>query len=87
MSTNYYIKGYPEWHLGKRYSAGKGKLGFIWAYNKTVVEFAERIAELGLNANDCIVNEYGDEFSVEDFFGLALGCDIQDSDSLGKEFS
>jgi len=95
MSTNYYIKGYdtpeinensPKWHLGKRYSAGNGKLGFIWAIDMTVVEFAERIEELELFADSCIVNEYGEEFSVLEFMNLALGCDVQDTDSIGKEF-
>ena len=95
MSTNYYIKGYPEeemdspkWHLGKRYSEGQGKLGFIWATDLELMEFASKTYDLGFTAiNDKpIINEYGDDFTISEFMNLALSCDIQDTNSVGKEF-
>jgi len=88
MSTNYYIKDSLDFHLGKRYSAGNGKLGFIWARNIELIAFSELMVELGFQSLDnCIVNEYGDEMSIIDFIQIAYNCDIQDTDSIGKEFS
>ena len=92
MGTNYYIKDYdtkdnPKNHLGKRVSIGNKKTKFVWATDVSFFSFFNRVKLAENSFYSCILNEYGDIFSITEFLELALKCDKQDISSIGKEFS
>jgi len=94
MGTNYYFKNYdeknmdsPKWHLGKRINIGKGKNQFIWATNLKFHEFSQRLIDLELEPFTCIVNEYGDVFTLTEFMNLVFKCQYQDINIIGQKFS
>ncbi len=74
MGTNYYIKGYtepdvdadsPEWHVGKRSSAGFRKTSFSWAIDPKAL--ALRLQDLGFGVNDKCIVSFEAEYSWLDF--------------------
>ena len=96
MSTNYYIKGYtdpdvdkdsPEWHVGKRTGAGKGKTNFTWAMSP--INLLLRLRFLGLNGNTekCIISRNGEYTYWEFREHIVEEAEEVFEHSIGKKFS
>jgi hypothetical protein len=94
MSTNYYIKNYlpnddmnPDWHIGKRYGAGKGKTNFVWAMHPT--QLAKRLWDAGFNSDlGGIVDERNEEFNLPAFLKTIVGaCEVVEDNRIGEWFS
>lgn len=97
MGTNFYWKlttplkvtvrnDDPDIHIGKRYAAGGGKLGFHWAQDPTCVRSA--LARMALRGGDpVVIDEYDHEYDTDQFLAILAEIYIEDIDSVGTEFS
>lgn len=97
MSTNFYIKSYlkgynpencenPDWHIGKRVGAGKGKTKFLFVMTLETLEKRLKEEHIPLNLN-CIVDEYGIPYSLSEFEEEIEKCDHFDNSFLGQRFT
>ena len=75
-----------NWHIGKQYGIGGGKLGFTWAMHH--VKLGKRLTEEGFEDDDsiCIVNELGEEYTLEEFFRVIESCELQTDKHINKEW-
>ena len=96
MSTNYYVKGYPEeeaddpkWHIGKRWGIGGWKLGFMWAMHP--LSLGKRLNDekfYNPDKDKGIISERGEEFSLVEFLKEIIGgCEVINDNRIGKKFS
>lgn len=79
MGTNFYAVTEDSpvpIHIGKRYGAGYGRTGFIWAIEIGAMEGLE-----------VFFNEYGDALCRADITEMLLGTSEQQLDSIGVDFS
>ena len=84
MSTNYYWyeNTYQSDHIGKRYGAGDGKCGFIFAIPREDIESKVVPSSKKFIA----VNEYGTKLTGDELFAIINDCVKFDTDSIGKRF-
>lgn len=82
MSTNFYLLGNGEVediHLGKRFGAGNGEVGFLWALH---AEDAARLIEEW----QWIVDESGAYWAPAQFEEMVRSCRVHDTSAIGKVF-
>lgn len=75
MGTNYYI------HIGKRYAAGLGLLGFNWAIHPS------ELHELTLGKSLYVVDEYGNQSTPSEWAELIEKVTEHDYRNIGRLFS
>lgn len=74
MGTNYYAE--DGTHIGKRYAAGGGRMGFIWAVGIGRMEAFRRFSE-----------ERGEPWmNRQQFTAMLAECSEQDFRHIGIEF-